>query len=437
MNRDYRAFFVVCLSLLALPFVIPRPVHADAPSPAATLTTGEWWKYDLQFANLPGAPVTLAGTLTETLGGEQSINVKGIVYDTLRFDESGSGTVSGVIAGYSVSGTWTLYGSDYKQKSDLSELQSAVTFQINLQTVIPSGSVSVTVTLTQSTSHTPPDETYRFPLAVGESWVSSSLVSTNTTTTIGNQPPVTNSTSATSSETLNVLSVGITTVPVGSYQTYLVEDQSQDDSRSDHYYSPQVENDVKMVSYNSTGYQIVTQTLSDYSAWSYRTNESVQTNGKTYNILVASDAATSNIHATALSLTFQVSGPDGTTGKALLVVDRGLNGTDLQVLVDSRLVTTTITENSTSYQVAFTLSLSTHIVTLIYANQTFFASLLSNFFWYGIIIGTAIIVAVVLIAVLVVRRRRPAQPGQTPAQTPAQPLGPPPVPPTTGPPAGP
>jgi hypothetical protein len=85
--------------------------------------------YDFQITIVG---LTLTGPITKTLVAQQSINMQGISYDSYRITLTGSGSVSGIIAGYTATGSWAISGDDYVRTSDLADIKSHLSFQISL-----------------------------------------------------------------------------------------------------------------------------------------------------------------------------------------------------------------------------------------------------------------------------------------------------------------
>lgn len=419
MKRHLKTTLLFALALSATLATAVTGAHGDALSPTGTLAIGDWWKYDFQVNNFRSPPVTLplvgtvsftanlTGVIIETLVREQSVTVNGASSDSYRLDLSGSGILLGTVAERSLTGTWTTAGSNYELKADLSEISASATVQVSAQV----SGFSLHVTITSSTGISPPEQTYKFPLAIGQSWTTVGTTSTNLTlsTPFSSKP---NSTliRATLQETHSVASSQISSVPAGAYQTFLVEARNSSGSHFDNYYSPQVESSVKGIQYDATGYPILTMTLRDYSAWPFKSGLNIDRNSQAYGVLISTDVANSNARSDAVSISFQVSGPDGVTGRAKISMPKQLNITDVKATIDGSPTTTTISQNTTHYQVLMTFPLSTHTVSLTYSSPNSPASPLAGILLTVSIAAGVIIAVAVLVTVLVIRRRKPTGP---------------------------
>jgi hypothetical protein len=393
MNYPSKPLLIIAISLVAIVIGIPRVAHADAANPTSTLAVGDWWKYNVQ---VPIAGLILTGTQTETVAYEAN---------STSYLWAEKVTASGTLAGSGVTGTWTQGGWGHFRKTDLAEVNSR--FTLNLTLV---GSVStVIIYFIFISTNNPPILAYQFPLTVGSQWsmsggnqtvISQYYYSFNATR---NNRTVTNSTNA----VYNVLTSPLTTVPAGTFDSYQIRQRSPDNSYTDKFYSPETENLVKQVGYAANGTQLSTMSLVDYSAWPYKSTIGFSTSGNSYNAVIGTDVPTSNIHQDTLSITFQVTGTDGVTGKASIWIPLKANNTNIKVLVDTNPATLTITQNATYNQIIFTFPLSTHTVTVTYAAAP--VSFLQQYM-LPIIIAAIGIIAIVLVTLLLVLRRKPAPP---------------------------
>jgi len=428
MNYFCKPVLIIAISLFAIGIGIPRFAHADAPSPSATLAVGDWWKYSFQ-TSVEG--LTLTGPITETLASHQTITVQSIDYDSYRVTLTGTGSVTGNVAGYSITGSWTISGDDYMRTSDLADVKAHLSLQISVQIAAPVPNNSFTLTQVTDSTKNPPSQTLQFPLATGNHW-SVTLTSTTSTTTYSstNPTPLTNVTTTTESQSSDVISNSVTSVPAGSFDAYLVR-TNKSSGYTENYYSPEVENMIKTIDYNSTGVQTDSFSLSSYSAWAYKSSIGTSLNGKDYTTVIGTDVSSYNVHQDGLSIIFQVTGTDGVTGKASVWIPVQANNTDIKVFVDATSVASTISMNQTDYQILFSYPLSTHTITVTYA-----VKLQSSFlqqYMLPIALAAVGIIAVILVAIFLVVRRKPAAqpapgPWQQPSTTPPTPTEGPPAP---------
>ncbi len=393
--------------LLLLPVILispPPPAHAYAPQP--TLVVGNHWTYGLTAIS---GTLSISATLTLTIVDEETITVSGNTYDAFRIISSGSGSAIGPTLTAAV----TVSGYSLARHSDFADIQDLVTTSFTFG--------GQTFTQIQTTTNTPPILSGKFPLSVGETWSYTTTTVTNTTTIPPVGLPSVRITTNTTSTTAVVLNLGLTTVPAGTYDTYLVRSSSSTGSQQI-YYSPEVMQPIKQVSYNSTGTATSTLQLQSYNAWPFSTNLTANTGGTNYNIIVQTDVGTTGLAQNPTTITFRISGNDTVTGRANVTIPQKFNTTNITVQVDGTTTTTTTLRDSTNYYVFFTLTLSTHTVTLTYASPNTSLPLL-------LILGiVAAVAAVVLISALVLlRRKKPSEqiqqspPGTPPTSYPGPP----------------
>jgi hypothetical protein len=393
------------LLLLPLLLISPTPpAHADAPQP--TFVIGNHWTYGLTAIS---GTLSISATLTLTIVDEETITVSGNTYDAFRIISSGSGSAIGPTLTAAV----TVSGYSLARHSDFADIQDLVTTSLTFG--------GQTFTQIQTTTNTPPILSGKFPLSVGETWSYTTTTVTNTTTIPPIGLPSVSITTNTTSTTAVVLILGLTTVPAGTYDTYLVRSSSSTGSQQI-YYSPEVMQPIKQVSYNSTGTATSTLQLQSYSAWPFSTNLTANTGGTNYNIIVQTDVGATGLAQNPTTITFRISGNDTVTGRANVTIPQKFNNTNITVQVDGTTTTTTTLKDSTNYYVFFTLTLSTHTVTLTYASPNTSLPLL-------LILGiVAAVAAVVLISALVLlRRKKPSEqiqqgaPGTPPTTYPGPP----------------
>jgi hypothetical protein len=404
-----RTHLLISVILLLLPLLListPLPAHADAPQP--TLAVGNHWTYGLTATS---GTLSISATLTLTIVDEETITVSGNTYDAFRIISSGSGSAIGP----TLTAAITVSGYSLARHSDFADIQDLVTTSFTFS--------GQTLTQIQTTTNTPPTLSGKFPLSVGETWSYTTTTVTNTTTIPPVGLPSTRITTNTTSTTAVVLNLGLTTVPAGTYDTYLVRSSSSTGSQQT-YYSPEVMQPIKQVSYNSTGIATSTLQLQSYNAWPFSTNLAANRGGTNYNIVVQTDVGATALVQNPTTITFKISGNDTVTGRANVTIPQKFNTTNITVQVDGTTTTTTTLKDSANYYVFFTLTLSTHTITLTYAS--------SSFPWFLILGILGAVAAVVIVSVFILlKRRKPATeiPPTTPGPAPTTIPGPSPPPP--------
>jgi hypothetical protein len=417
MDYSVKPVLIIAISLVAIAIGIPRLTHADAPSPTSTLAVGDWWKYN---AETPVAGLILTGTQTQTIEANSTA--------TLWSEKQ---TASGTLAGSGVTGQWSESGWGNLRKSDLAEVNSR--FTLNM-TVI--GVTSATLYLAIISDNTPPITKYQFPLSTGSQWTMSGGSETVTLTYYYSfdQTRHTSQHVNNTDAVYNVLASSLTTVPAGTFDSYQIRQRSPDGSYSDSYYSPEAENIVKQIGYAANGTQLSSMTLTDYSAWAYKSSVELAMNGRPYIAIIATDVFASDIRQNQSSLSFHVSGTDGVSGKGIVWIPIDANNTDLKVFVDANPAAFTTSKNQTSYQILFTYPLSSHTITIIYASVTLQSPFLQQYM-LPIILAAVAATAAVLVGIFLIVRRKPAPPPQPapyqqpPAAPPTPTESPPPTPP--------
>jgi hypothetical protein len=402
MNCSGKTLAIVTISLLAVVVWTPKIIHAEISSPAPSPASGDWWRYNFQIS-VEG--LTLTGPITEALAAQQSINVQTTNYNSYRLTVTGTGTVNGTILNYAVTGSWTVSGEDYVRGSDLADIKSHLSFLISGQVATPVPT-SFTVTRIDDTTNIPPSETLQFPLSLGGHW-SLNVTSTTSTTTYSsvNPTPVINVTSTTQSRNSDVINYALTSVPAGSFDAYQIRTSSASGT-TQAYYSPEVENMIKIQDYNSAGALIDSFSLSDYNAWVYKSTIGISTGGKDYTASIETNVSPYNLHKDDLSIIFQVTGTDDLTGKAVVWIPLQANNTDIKVFIDSTPTTSSISKNATQYQIQFNYPLSTHTIAITYAAARQQSPFLQQFLFPIILAIAGAVAAVVIIVVMLITRKR-------------------------------
>jgi hypothetical protein len=410
--KKTRSLFPIILVLIPLFLVsTPSPAHADAPQP--TLSVGNHWTYSLT-ANSGG--LSISATVTLTIVDEETIMIAGNTYDAFRITDSGSGSATGPTLTAAVSVT----GYSLARHSDLADIQDLVSTSLTTY-----GQVFTQI---QTTTNTPPTIPAKFPLAVGGTWSFTTTTLTNVTSIPPIGSPTTTVYSNTTTTTAVVVNSQLTTVPAGTFDTYLVR-ASTPKSSQESFYSAEVMQPVKEVSYNSTGAATSTVQLQSYNAWPFSTSLTANNGGTSYNLTVQTDVAATALTQHPTTVTFTITGTDTVTGRANVTIPQKFNSTAITVQVDSTIATTTTLKDSANYYIFFTLTLSTHTITLTYASVN------NSLPWLLIIGIVAAVAAVVLVTTFVLLRRKkpapevpPAMPGPEPTTAPG------PAPPSMSPP---
>ena len=411
--RAFGSLLLIVLTLLSLVVFNSSPwrARADAPAPYSTIAVGDWWSYSTtNYAS----GLTLTGTKTETIAGSATIVVDGISADSYRVMVTGSGTISGS----GVTGTFTESGSDFLRKSDMGLISGTAT-------IVETAGIVVTVIV--SGHNSVPVPAYQFPLAIGNSWSITYTDNTTVTqyTSVNPTPVVTTSVNQTT-RSYSVVSNSIMTVGAGSFEGYDVH-SSDSSGSTDDYYSPQVENGIKTLSYNSGGSLTASQSLTAFSAWPYSSLLPITINNSNYNVQIESDATISNAARNNTAVTFQVTGIDSVSGRANVTIPIALNSTTVKVFVDTNAIIPTVSKNSTDLSVYVTFGLSTHTVTLQYALSPMAGLALTTIL---LIVGAVAAIIVVTTIILLVRTKKKPLPTQVSG-------GPPQPPPSEAPPSQP
>ncbi|OLD44106.1 hypothetical protein AUI51_03690 [archaeon 13_1_40CM_2_52_4] len=401
--RTFASLQLVVLALLSLVVFNPSPSSArpDAQAPYSTITVGDWWSYSTtNYAS----GLTLTGSMTETIAGSATILVNGISTDSYRLVVTGTGTISGL----GVTGTFTESGSLYLRKSDMGAINGTAT-------IVETAGIVVTVIV--SGHNTIPVAPYKFPLAIGNSWSTSYTDNTTITqyTSVNPTPVVTNNVTQVT-RSYSVVSSSIMTVGAGSFEGYDVHSTDSSGSTDD-YYSPQVENSLKMLSYDSKGSLTASQSLTAFNAWPYGWSIPTTINNSNYHIQIESDATIANGAKNSTSITFQVTGPDSVSGRANVTIPIVLNSTSIKVFVDTNSIIPTVTKNSTDFFVYFTFGLSTHTITLQYAPPPTAGLPLTTIL---LILGAVAAIIIVTAITLLLRSKKKPPPTQV-ASGPSQP----------------
>lgn len=253
-----RKTLVVCFAFLTISLVLSTVCvgtvvgvdEAEMPK----YSVGDKWKLSVDFKEGIG----LLGTATfEITGDSVEITQFGKHYVCYERSMTGGGTVYGE----GVTGTWTMNGKLYAQKSDCSNVKETMTMDMPFTYA---GESHTTKEVTETTCD-PPLEKYKgFPLTVGKSWSAATTETTTMQTTIDGQvDQETNTTTYTKSYL--VLRTELTTVSAGEFETFVIKKVDPDGSYSEWYYSPEVGENVKETLYDETGKLWITMEVLEYS----------------------------------------------------------------------------------------------------------------------------------------------------------------------------
>lgn len=214
------------------------------------------WKFSVDYKGEFG----MLGTLTSEITGDSvEITEFGKHYVCYEVSITAGGTVYGELYGEGITGTWTMNGKMYAQKSDLSDVKSTITTDV---TVTYAGE-SMTMEQVIETTYNPPLESSG-PLTVGESWSAATTETTTMQTTIdGDVDQETDTTSGTWN--YFVLRTEPITVSAGEFDTFVIRATDPDGSYSESYYSQEVGESVKVKEYDETGKLVGTVELLEYS----------------------------------------------------------------------------------------------------------------------------------------------------------------------------
>jgi hypothetical protein len=402
---------IVLTAILLSFFLVYNPPLAGADAPLPALAVGDHWTYALTGT---ASGLSLSVTATITVVDAETVTVSGTTYNAYRLSISSAGSATSPTLTASV----TESGYSLYRQSDQADIQDFVSTSFTFN--------GLTFTQIATSTNNPPKTSGQFPLSLNEAWTQT-VTTLNNVTTINTSGVRSVSTySNTTTTTYVVTSTPLTTVTAGTFDSYLIR-SSDPTGTSETYYSPEVLQPIKVVGYNSTGSVTNTIQLQSYNAWPYSTPLTVNRSGTNYNVVVDTDVASTNTGQSPTTVTFQVNGTDGVTGRANVTIPLGLNNTLITVKVDTTITTATILKDSSNYYIYFNFPLSTHTITITYATAAS-ATPLTTSLLYG---GIAAAVAIVIIAALLLLHRR-AKPA--PEMPPATAIPPPPSTPPPGPP---
>jgi hypothetical protein len=272
MMKNKLHFNILLLGLILLfsPFIISGYGATDNPE-LPQWQVGDWWKFNIEISG----EANLIGTYTFTIVNEGvDVFQNKQNFNCYQIDASGEGTLSGVIDGNEIEGTWAITELQYYTKSDQSWVAFNSTFQETFSVMDDgSGATKVllvqneknTSTITIETMYNPPFKANKgFPLTVGGSWSAETTETTKTQITADwNFESITET--KTYTKTFSVLRKELITLPIGETETYVVKMTDPDGAYSEAYYSPEVGFDVKQIDYSSTGTVQTTLELLDYN----------------------------------------------------------------------------------------------------------------------------------------------------------------------------
>lgn len=219
---------------------------------------GDTWKFNVDYKEEIG----LLGTVTfEVTSDSREVTQFGTSHVCYELNITGGGTVYGQLYEEGITGTWTMNGKEYCQKSDMSWVKSTVT----TDATFTYATESMAMTQIVETSYNPPlDANKGFPLTVGESWAAATTETTTTEMTIDGSVDTSTDTS-TYTKNYFVLRSELTTVSAGEFDTFVIKRTDPEGSHAEYYFSPEAGSDVKLKEYSAVGELQVTMELLEYS----------------------------------------------------------------------------------------------------------------------------------------------------------------------------
>ena len=198
----------------------------------------------------------MTGNLTAEITGESTVLVSDTEYDCYVAEMTGGGQYDfmGIV------GTWTMDGKGYMQKSDLADVKM---------------DLAITTEITQPESHTIigiTNTTYShslkeadFPLTVGKIWTVTTTENVTSKNIIDGFEFPEETITTEISRTYNCTRTETTTVPAGTFDTFVIKYTDQDGNYAEYYYSPEVGSTVKELSYSADDTLLFSMELLEFS----------------------------------------------------------------------------------------------------------------------------------------------------------------------------
>ncbi len=262
MARPWVAAWIALLSLAAV--VAAPPVQGvDGP----TLTRGDFWTYSTNTTLAPG--FYLEGQVTFLIEAREPVSVNGTVLDAYRVSFRGEGEVKGRLPGLGggipATGSWSFVGEELFEAGGLKVVRSFLDLQADGRT--QPLAQSFTLRVQNTTTFDILDDTWRFPVEVGETATVAVLF--NSTEDVSIRYGFFGDSSSTKGEGLRTLVYLVeervsTSTSAGVFDAYRIRESWPDGQWNLLFFAQEVGNNVRTEAFNKSGIRVAMTSLSSY-----------------------------------------------------------------------------------------------------------------------------------------------------------------------------
>ena len=245
---------------------VATPASGEVSAPL--LTAGDSWTYRTNTSI--GGAFYLGGDVTLTTTGRGPVSVDGTTYDAVRFSLSGAGSANGTIEAQlgstRASGNWVLSGNEVLESAGLKVVSSVLDLEVSGTLHAEPVAFPFQLSVQNTTTFQIVDDSWRFPLGVGNSTVVASRMnfSEDFRFFYGFQTtPFHTQGSLWRNVTYRLEAQVAVDTPAGHFDSYRIREAAPDGTYSLVYYAPATGNDARTEAYNGTA-KVATSELTSY-----------------------------------------------------------------------------------------------------------------------------------------------------------------------------
>ncbi|MFQ6061492.1 MAG: hypothetical protein ACE5KV_09430 [Thermoplasmata archaeon] len=240
---------ILLVALMAALLTFSTAVRADMYVPE--FEPGNKWTYNVNL-NMEG--IVLAGEWTFEVEREEQVS--GYAVYNVSLDGNGPATLTGLGAG-----NYIMEGFSLLRKSDLASVMENVHMNVS----ITFGTMDTYMDTFLNTSYDPPLNEFDFPINVGDSWSSTTTVTSVMTQVSTLFPTTTSSTTETQTTDFECLSAEKISVPAGEFHSYKIKMTNETGGYSYIFISKKTGYLVKMQMFEESGASLGSIKLASYS----------------------------------------------------------------------------------------------------------------------------------------------------------------------------
>ena len=230
---------------------------ANATASGPRPTVGDRWTY--RTNSTLGAGLSLGGQATLTVTSVGPATVEGVTFNAVRMAVHGAGTAAGNFSSRFVSGpasgTWVLSGEEVTELDGLKVVSTVLDLEANGTLQVPPVPIAFRLSVQNTSTHRFVSDSWRFPLAVGNTTVVRSEL--NFTEDVGffyglPSPPVRTAGRVPWNVSYSLEATVVIDTPAGRFDTYRIRQTFPDASSGVLFFAPAAGNYARTESHNGT-----------------------------------------------------------------------------------------------------------------------------------------------------------------------------------------